>query len=251
MLSASCSTSLGARHLGAAGLAAGPAGRRRGGCAGSGASSRLGLRRGPRGIALPAVRSATGVVTGRRRGRSPDAFGYMLLVDRRSGSSAGSSSRRAGRRDERRRLYVIGVLFLARGALLVGLRAGRLDAQPVRRPQHRRNDALRRGLPEQLVAVAERAASSSCSRRSSPGCGCASAADDPSSPAKFALGLLFVGLGFAILIAGRAAGRSAAVQVSPLWLVGDVPPAHDRRAVPQPGRPQRDDEARARRASSA
>jgi POT family proton-dependent oligopeptide transporter len=41
---------------------------------------------------------------------------------------------------------------------------------------------------------------------------------DPSSPAKFAVGLLFAGLGFAILIvAARLAGEG--VKVSPLWLV--------------------------------
>jgi POT family proton-dependent oligopeptide transporter len=41
---------------------------------------------------------------------------------------------------------------------------------------------------------------------------------DPSSPAKFAVGLLFAGLGFAILIAA-ARLASAGVKVSPLWLV--------------------------------
>ncbi len=41
---------------------------------------------------------------------------------------------------------------------------------------------------------------------------------DPSSPAKFAVGLLFAGLGFAILIAA-ARLASQGVKVSPLWLV--------------------------------
>ncbi|RPI19934.1 MAG: MFS transporter, partial [Acidobacteriales bacterium] len=41
---------------------------------------------------------------------------------------------------------------------------------------------------------------------------------EPSSPAKFALGLLAAGLGFAVLTAG-AARASAGIQVSPMWLV--------------------------------
>ena len=41
---------------------------------------------------------------------------------------------------------------------------------------------------------------------------------EPSSPAKFALGLLLVGLGFLVLSVGSAAAESG-VRVSPLWLV--------------------------------
>ncbi len=40
---------------------------------------------------------------------------------------------------------------------------------------------------------------------------------DPSSPAKFAVGLLFVGLGFAVMI-GAARASAAGVLVSPMWL---------------------------------
>src|SRR5262249_56738785 len=44
------------------------------------------------------------------------------------------------------------------------------------------------------------------------------ASREPSSPAKFGIGLLFVGTGFAILVA--AAGLAAGgVKVSPMWLV--------------------------------
>jgi POT family proton-dependent oligopeptide transporter len=41
---------------------------------------------------------------------------------------------------------------------------------------------------------------------------------DPSSPAKFAVGLLFVGLGFAVMI-GAAAATASGQRVSPSWLV--------------------------------
>jgi proton-dependent oligopeptide transporter, POT family len=41
---------------------------------------------------------------------------------------------------------------------------------------------------------------------------------EPSSPAKFVLGLILVGLGFIVLVAGAAAAESGA-KVSPLWLI--------------------------------
>lgn len=45
--------------------------------------------------------------------------------------------------------------------------------------------------------------------------------NEPSSPAKFAFGLLFVGLSFALLVPGSTIAQSAdGVRVSPLWLVG-------------------------------
>src|SRR5207247_6482917 len=40
----------------------------------------------------------------------------------------------------------------------------------------------------------------------------------PSSPAKFAAGLLLVGLGFLILVPAAAAAQSRGIRVSPLWL---------------------------------
>jgi POT family proton-dependent oligopeptide transporter len=44
---------------------------------------------------------------------------------------------------------------------------------------------------------------------------------EPSSPAKFALGLLFVGLSFLLLVpAATVAQSGAGIRVSPLWLVG-------------------------------
>jgi POT family proton-dependent oligopeptide transporter len=45
--------------------------------------------------------------------------------------------------------------------------------------------------------------------------------NEPSSPAKFAFGLLFVGLSFLLLVPGSTIAQSAdGVRVSPLWLVG-------------------------------
>src|SRR6187399_472984 len=41
---------------------------------------------------------------------------------------------------------------------------------------------------------------------------------DPSSPTKFAFGLLFVGLGFAVMI-GAAAASASGQLVSPMWLI--------------------------------
>jgi POT family proton-dependent oligopeptide transporter len=40
----------------------------------------------------------------------------------------------------------------------------------------------------------------------------------PSSPAKFALGLFLVGLGYLILVPAAAAAQSRGVRVSPMWL---------------------------------
>jgi POT family proton-dependent oligopeptide transporter len=43
---------------------------------------------------------------------------------------------------------------------------------------------------------------------------------EPSSPAKFSLGLLFVGLSFLLLVPGAAIAQSQGIKVSPMWLVG-------------------------------
>jgi POT family proton-dependent oligopeptide transporter len=42
----------------------------------------------------------------------------------------------------------------------------------------------------------------------------------PSSPAKFALGLIFVGLGFVLLVPAAKLAQELGVRVSPWWLVG-------------------------------
>ena len=75
---------------------------------------------------------------------------------------------------------------------------------------------------------------------------------EPSVPAKFALGLLFMGLAFLVLVpAGAMAQSGAGVRVSPWWLIVVVRHLRARRAVPQPGRPERRHQAGAARASSA
>ena len=43
---------------------------------------------------------------------------------------------------------------------------------------------------------------------------------EPSSPAKFMLGLIFVGIGFLLLVPASGIAQSAGVKVSPWWLVG-------------------------------
>jgi POT family proton-dependent oligopeptide transporter len=43
---------------------------------------------------------------------------------------------------------------------------------------------------------------------------------EPSSPAKFAFGLLLVGLSFLLLVPGAAIAQSQGMRVSPMWLVG-------------------------------
>jgi proton-dependent oligopeptide transporter, POT family len=42
---------------------------------------------------------------------------------------------------------------------------------------------------------------------------------EPSSPAKFALGLVFVGLAFVLLVPAAATAQSAGIRVSPWWLI--------------------------------
>jgi len=43
---------------------------------------------------------------------------------------------------------------------------------------------------------------------------------EPSSPAKFALGLTLVGLSFLLLVPGAAIAQNMGIRVSPLWLIG-------------------------------
>jgi POT family proton-dependent oligopeptide transporter len=43
---------------------------------------------------------------------------------------------------------------------------------------------------------------------------------EPSSPAKFSFGLVFVGLGFLLLVPAAAIAQANSVRVSPMWLVG-------------------------------
>jgi len=70
-----------------------------------------------------------------------------------------------------------------------------------------------------VVFVSSRRRSSSSCRQSSRGCGLRLGSRQPSSPAKFALALLFMGVAFLILMPAGAIAQGG-VKVSPLWLVG-------------------------------
>ena len=72
--------------------------------------------------------------------------------------------------DERKRLYVIVVFFVA-AALFWGVFEQAGSTLNLFADRSTRNDAVRLGVPEQLVAVAERAVHLHPWRRSSPGCG--------------------------------------------------------------------------------
>ncbi len=67
---------------------------------------------------------------------------------------------------------------------------------------------------------------------------------EPSSPVKFSAGLIGVGAGFADTRAGCASERVRSAR-KPGVADGDLPDSHVRRAVSEPGRPQLDDQARA------
>ena len=151
---------------------------------------------------------------------------------------------------ERKHLYAIGVLFVGIRALLVRVRAGRVDAEPVRRPQHATLESLGWNFPSSWFQSVQRRCSSSPSRRCSPGCGSGSArASRRARPSSHSACCC---VGRRLRRAGRRRGDFAAngVKVSPWWLVVDLPASHLRRAVPQPGRPERDDASSRRRASA-
>ena len=59
---------------------------------------------------------------------------------------------------------------------------------------------------------------------------------EPSAPAKFGLGVIQLGAGFLVLVAGADARRASANDPGHLHLP-DLPAAHHRRAVPVAGRP--------------
>ena len=173
-----------------------------------------------------------------------DGAGYMLL-DRHGRLLRLAVPRGGWTPEERKRLYVIGVLLPRRGAVLVALRAGRLDAEPLRRPRHAHVGLRLGAIPSSWFQSMNSLFVWIASRRCSPGSGCGSAgAQEPSTPVKFSLGLILVGAGFAVLI---VAARLAAERRPGQPDVADrrLPAPHVRRALPQPGRPERDDQARA------
>jgi POT family proton-dependent oligopeptide transporter len=104
--------------------------------------------------------------------------------------------------------------------LLGLLRAGRLDPEPLRRPVHA-DDRVRLQLSLVLVRFGPGALGHHPRADHGPGLTRLGRMKEPSSPAKFALGLVFAGLAFLMLIpAARLAQSAANVRVSPLWLVG-------------------------------
>ncbi len=90
-----------------------------------------------------------------------------------------------------------------------------LDA--VRRPLHPAV-ALRLRVSSSWFQMVQPTASS-CSRRYSPGSGSNSGSASPRVPAKFALGLVFVGLAFALLMPAASIAQSAGIRASPWWLI--------------------------------
>ena len=131
-------------------------------------------------------------------------------------------------------------LLHLRRDLLVGVRAGRLDAESLRRSQHAQRDPRVR-LPEQLVPVAERAvhhhlradvrvAVAAARREAAVGAAEVLARADRRRPR----------------LPRSRAGRRARGRRRPRQsdVAGHgLSRAHLRRAVPEPGRPQLDDEA--------
>jgi len=137
---------------------------------------------------------------------------------------------------ERRRLYAIAVLFVASAIFWSEFE----QAGSTLNLFGDRNTRTRSSAGPSRAATTSRCSrcSSSPSRRSSRGCGSASADESRRGPAKFGLGLLFV----------AAASRSSSsprncrptASRSPLVAGRHLPFAHLGRAVAHPGRPERD-----------
>ena len=137
------------------------------------ADAAAGAASSSRCIVLSASAMYTGADADHRDGRSPTPPATCSSPSS-SSSSAGCSSRGDWTPDERKRLYVDRRAVPRRGALLVGVRAGRIDAEPVRRSRHaqRRSSA---GPSRAAGSSRSTRSSSSRSRRSSRGSGCGSA----------------------------------------------------------------------------
>ena len=162
-----------------------------------------------------------------------------------SGSSAGCSSSADWTPEERKRLYVIGVLFLA-AALFWSVFEQAGSTLNLFADRNTDNVGVRLELPEQLVPVAELAVH----HRARAGVRVAvdparPRRKEPSSPAKFAIGLVLRRRSGSRSWSSAARLAETGVRVSPMWLIAHLPAAHVRRAVAEPGRPERDDQARA------
>ena len=128
--------------------------------------------------------------------------------------------------EERKRLVVVLVLFVAALDLLVGVRAGGLHAQPLR-PAGHPHRGVRLAVPAELAPVGRAVLPRGLRRRCSPGSGSGSGTRDPSSPTKFTIGLVCVSLSFAILVIPGAAG-AAGHPGEPALAGRHLSAAHDR-----------------------
>ena len=102
-------------------------------------------------------------------------------------------------------------------AVLVALRAGGLDAEPLRRPRHAHDLPRAGAIP---AAGSSRSIHCSCGRslRCSPCCGFGSAGGSRRRPSSSRSGLILVGAGFAVLVVAARIAQNG-VQVSPMWLI--------------------------------
>ncbi len=112
--------------------------------------------------------------------------------------------------EERKRLVVIAGPVRGRRRLLDGLRAGRLDPQPLRRAQHPTTRPSGSQLPAELVPVAAAVLHHPVRSPVFAGSGCVWAAATrparPSSPSRWCS----LALGFALMIGAAAVGGAAA-----------------------------------------
>ena len=112
--------------------------------------------------------------------------------------------------------------------------------------RYTRDRTLRLLVPLVLVPVGAAGRSSSCSRRSSRGSGCGSgAASLRCRRSRLRRPVHGAGVPASWCPRGAAAQSGAGVRVSPWWLIVSYFDLRARRTVPQPGRPQRGDQARA------
>ncbi len=119
------------------------------------------------------------------------------------------------------------------GSVLVGVRAGGFHAQPVCGSLDAQHDA-RRELTRAAGSSRPTRCSSSCSRRSSPGCGSRWVRGNRRAREVLARSD-GVGSGFALLVPAAQISATPGTLVSPMWLVGHVPGPHLGRVVLEPG----------------
>ena len=155
-------------------------------------------------------RLTTGIA---RLGQQPDVpTAATAAAERTAQSTAGLSQ------DEWKRIGAIVIFFMAAVLFWGAYEQAGIDAESFRRPLHpARTRRLR--VPLLVVPVACSRSSSSCSRRSFGWMWLRLGRNEPSVPAKFAWGLLLMGLSFAILIPAGAMASSAGIRVSPWWLI--------------------------------